>query len=143
VSILFTLALNMQYSIILRISLLSIASLVAAASDSSCKCVRYRNKEAHTSLTAIQTPADTCWPSPTVWAALNETLSGRVLPTTLPKSVCPQEGAGSETWVVNASDTAHVQATFQFAREHNLKVNVNNTGHAGPGRYNITHHSDV
>lgn len=36
---------------------------------------------------------------------------------------------------MNATDATHVQATLQFARDHNLKVNINNTGHAGPGRY--------
>ncbi|KAH7067445.1 hypothetical protein BKA63DRAFT_424441, partial [Paraphoma chrysanthemicola] len=56
-------------------------------------------------------------------------------PTVLPKAVCPQGGAASETWVVNATDATHVQAAFRFATEHNLKVNVNNTGHAGAGRY--------
>ncbi|KAF2183999.1 FAD binding domain protein [Zopfia rhizophila CBS 207.26] len=99
-------------------ALLSIASTAAAASNSSCKCI----------------PSDPCWPSATTWASLNETLTGRVLPTELPKSVCPRGGIGSQTYVVNATNATHVQTTLQFAREHNLKVNVNNTGHSGPGR---------
>ncbi|KAF1954516.1 FAD-binding domain-containing protein [Byssothecium circinans] len=98
--------------------LLSVASTAHAGSNSSCKCI----------------PSDPCWPSATTWTSLNETLTGRVLPTELPKSVCPTGGTGSRTYIVNATNATHVQATLQFAREHNLKVNVNNTGHAGPGR---------
>lgn len=85
-----------------------------------------------TSLTfSAKVPSDPCWPSPTTWAALGETLGGRLLPFELPETVCPQGGAGKETWMVNATEAAHVQAALKFAGEHNLKVNVNNTGHAG------------
>jgi hypothetical protein len=91
----------------------------------------------HVPLTTIdilsQIPSDACWPSPTIWSSLNETLAGRLVPTTLPTSVCPKGGKSSETYNVNATEAKHVQAALLFAREHNLKVNVNNTGHAGAG----------
>jgi hypothetical protein len=62
-----------------------------------------------------------------------------VLPLTLPESICPDGGEASRTYKVNATDAKHVQIALQFASEHNLKVNVNNTGHAGPvtQRYDI------
>ncbi|KAB2102362.1 hypothetical protein AG0111_0g9634 [Alternaria gaisen] len=99
-------------------ALLALCSKGLAVSNSTAKCI----------------PSDPCWPSPTTWTSLNETLTGRVLPTTLPSSVCPEGGPGSETWIVNATNAKDVQATLNFANEHNLKINVNNTGHAGYGR---------
>jgi hypothetical protein len=118
------------------LALLTLLALAVAASSSSVKCVRLASSTPafHVQLTLFQIPSDPCWPSPTTWTSLNETLSGRVLPTTLASSVCPQGGAGSETWIVNASSANDVKSTLHFAREHNLKINVNNTGHAGYGR---------
>ncbi|PSN71419.1 FAD binding domain protein [Corynespora cassiicola Philippines] len=100
------------------LALLSLPTAIFAASNSTCKCV----------------PSDPCWPTATTWTSLNETLDGHLLPTSLPKSVCPDGGSGSETYIVNATDATHIQTTLRFAKEHNLKVNVNNTGHAGFGR---------
>lgn len=97
---------------------LALAPSVLAASNSTAKCI----------------PSDPCWPSKTTWQDLNTTLSGRVLPTKLPSIVCPEGGPGSETWAVNATDAHDVRTTLQFASAYNLKVNVNNTGHAGVGR---------
>lgn len=65
------------------------------------------------------------------WSSLNESLAGRLVPSALPISVCPNGGEGSTTYSVNATEARHVQTALLFAREHNLKVNVNNTGHAG------------
>ncbi|KAL5398719.1 hypothetical protein PMIN02_001246 [Paraphaeosphaeria minitans] len=86
-----------------------------AALNSTCKCIS----------------SASCWPSPVAWMSLNDTLEGRVHPTVLPKSVCPQGGAASDTYIVNATEAKHIQAALLFAGENNLKVNVNNTGHAG------------
>ncbi|KAG9194317.1 hypothetical protein G6011_04352 [Alternaria panax] len=55
------------------------------------------------------------------------------MPTILPSSVCPEGGSESESWIVNAKDAKYVQATLNFASEHNLKINVNNAGHDGYG----------
>lgn len=33
-------------------------------------------------------------------------------------------------YVVNATEAAHVQAAVRFATEHNLRLNVKNTGHS-------------
>jgi hypothetical protein len=79
----------------------------------------------------LQIPSDSYWPSLAAWSSLNETLAGRLIPTTLPTSVCPNGGQASETYNVNATEAKKVQTALLFAREHNLKVNVNNTGHAG------------
>ncbi|KAL4919489.1 hypothetical protein BDW62DRAFT_179025 [Aspergillus aurantiobrunneus] len=56
------------------ISVLGLSSgfTTAASSASNCKC----------------SPSDPCWPSPGKWAALNHTLSGRLLKTVPPASVC-------------------------------------------------------
>ncbi|KAI9933667.1 hypothetical protein MW887_008140 [Aspergillus wentii] len=52
------------------LSLIPVLSSVVAASD--CKC----------------TPSNPCWPSPTDWNSLNETISGRLIHTTPLGSVC-------------------------------------------------------
>lgn len=79
----------------------------------------------------LQIPSDPCWPSLITWSSLNDSLAGRLVPTTLPTSVCPNGGEASKTYSVNATEAKHVQTALLFVREHNLKVNVNNTGHAG------------
>ncbi|KAB2580237.1 FAD linked oxidase [Lasiodiplodia theobromae] len=146
-----------------------------SAATQSCKCV----------------PTEPCWPSDSEWAAFNTTISGRLIRTTLPASVCyPSEpdydraacdalipkwqtsefhsndptsipgpsyannscnpiyangtnlygdtAAGSRgchigkypPYVVNATEATHVQAAVRFATEHNLRLNVKNTGHS-------------
>ncbi|KAI8258043.1 FAD-linked oxidoreductase ZEB1 [Colletotrichum sp. SAR 10_77] len=148
------------------------ATKLANASD--CKCA----------------PGDFCWPSDAVWTALNETISGRLLKTVLPGSVCYKDQpnydeaacqavlsnwttaafhssdpvsvhspsyannscnpihengtspsgdplAGSRGYTmgrypaysVNVISAEDVQAAVKFAREHNLRLNVKNTGH--------------
>ncbi|KAK1839679.1 FAD-linked oxidoreductase-like protein 18 [Colletotrichum chrysophilum] len=148
------------------------ATKLANASD--CKCA----------------PGDSCWPSDAVWTALNETISGRLLKTVLPRSVCYKDQpnydeaacqavlsnwttaafhssdpvsvhspwyannscnpihengtnpfgdplAGSRgctmgrypAYSVNVTSAEDVQAAIKFAREHNLRLNVKNTGH--------------
>lgn len=37
-------------------------------------------------------------------------------------------------YVVNATHAEHIQAGLRFAKEHNLRVVVKNTGHAGSGK---------
>jgi len=37
-------------------------------------------------------------------------------------------------YVVNATTAAHVQATFDFAKRWNVRLNIKNTGHSLPGR---------
>lgn len=37
-------------------------------------------------------------------------------------------------YVVNATEPAHVKATLNFATEHNLRLNIKNTGHSDQGR---------
>ncbi|KAL0256807.1 hypothetical protein SLS55_009204 [Diplodia seriata] len=142
-------------------------------------------------LTFRQVPADPCWPSDSAWASLNATVSGRLIRTQLPASVCysseanydpeacealmsswttsafhsndpasvpgPQAAdnscnpiypngtsvagdpnAGSKgcsignypPYVVNATEAGHVQAAVKFAIDHNLRLNVKNTGHS-------------
>jgi hypothetical protein len=56
-------------------------------------------------------------------------------------------GRGYPAYVVNATTAAHVQAAVNFAREHNVRLSVKNTGHDVPGRSNApgalsiwTHH---
>ncbi|KAF0326455.1 FAD binding domain protein [Colletotrichum asianum] len=144
------------------------------ANASNCKCA----------------PGDSCWPSDAVWTALNETVSGRLLKTVLPGSVCYKDQpnydeaacqavlsnwttaafhsadqvsvhspwyannscnpihdngtspsgdplAGSRgctmgrypAYSVNVTSAEDVQAAVKFAREHNLRLNVKNTGH--------------
>lgn len=45
-------------------------------------------------------------------------------------------GRGYPAYVVNATTAAHVQAAVNFAREHNVRLSVKNTGHDVPGRSN-------
>ncbi|KAJ5018350.1 FAD-linked oxidoreductase ZEB1 [Colletotrichum sp. SAR 10_99] len=107
------------------------ATKLANASD--CKCA----------------PSDSCWPSDAVWTALNETISGRLLKTVLPGSVCYKDQPNYDeaacqavlsnwtTAAFHSSDPVSVhspcakdvQAAIKFAREHNLRLNVKNTGH--------------
>ncbi|KAB2575366.1 FAD-linked oxidoreductase ZEB1 [Lasiodiplodia theobromae] len=158
-----------------HLPLLALAYSSEAVAAPDCKCV----------------PSDPCWPSDSAWDALNTTVSGRLIRTTLPASVCyessgnydraacdslisqwkkpsfhsgnpvsiqdPSAGnnsclpvyangtsiagdpaAGSRgciigdypPYVVNATDASHVQAAIRFATEHNLRLNVKNTGHS-------------
>lgn len=38
-------------------------------------------------------------------------------------------------YVVNATEAGHVQAALEFAEDHNLRLNIKNTGHGGKLRY--------
>jgi hypothetical protein len=37
-------------------------------------------------------------------------------------------------YIVNATETKHVQAALEFAKVWNLRVTIKNTGHNGAGR---------
>ncbi|KAJ5250772.1 hypothetical protein N7489_001182 [Penicillium chrysogenum] len=158
-------------SSLLPVSLLAYGVVVAG---SQCKCA----------------PSDPCWPSGADWSALNETVSGRLIKTIPPGSVCyksepnynpsacqyllknwsnPEYHSSNPVtvsdplwsnntctpiypngtsvsgdpnarakgcslgylspYVVNATTAQHVQATLQFAKDHNLRLNIKNTGH--------------
>ncbi|KAF3386909.1 putative FAD-linked oxidoreductase [Penicillium rolfsii] len=145
-----------------------------AAAEQQCKCA----------------PTDSCWPSDAKWSSLNETVSGRLIKTIPPGSVCyqtepdynrtacdlllknwpnseyhssnpvtvsdplwsnssctpiypngtsisgdPNAGAKGcslgylSAYVVNATSAQHVKATLHFVKEHNLRLNIKNTGH--------------
>ena len=117
------------------IALLSLSAFTESATlNPTCKCVCALLQSGYASATnhTWQIPSDPCWPSSQAWSTLNDTLYGRVLPLNLPTDVCPNGGEASQTYMVNATETKHVQIALQFANEHNLKVNVNNTGHASP-----------
>lgn len=109
------------------------AGAATAALNSTCKCVSesFDTGSAVDAYLTNQTPSDPCWPSPQSWSNLNNTLDGRVTPLSLPATVCPSGGEASQTYNVNATNAEHVQAALRFADQHNLKVNVNNTGHSG------------
>lgn len=38
-------------------------------------------------------------------------------------------------YVVNATEAVQVKAALQFAEDHNLRLNIKNTGHGGKLRY--------
>ncbi|KAL7948118.1 FAD-binding domain-containing protein [Trichoderma barbatum] len=129
-------------------------------------------------------PGTSSWPSSHAWAALNQTLNGRLLRPLPPGAVChpgqptfnetqcskvadewktyefhagnpvsvmwdrfdnytclPEENtpcspAGYPAYVVNASNAEHVKFGIDFARKHNVRLNVKNTGHDYLGRSN-------
>ncbi|KAH7057163.1 hypothetical protein B0J12DRAFT_774839 [Macrophomina phaseolina] len=60
---------NLPFS---RLALLCFALSIRLSGAAKCKC----------------TPSDPCWPSASDWDQLNSTLSGRLIRTTLPASVC-------------------------------------------------------
>ncbi|KAJ5361026.1 hypothetical protein N7541_001870 [Penicillium brevicompactum] len=135
-------------------------------------------------------PFDSCWPSAAEWSSLNETVSGRLMKTIPPGSVCyeselnynqvaceyllenwsdsryhssnpvtvsdplwsnssctpiysngtsvsgdPNAGAKGcsigflSPYVVNATTAQQVKATLHFAKKHNVRLNIKNTGH--------------
>lgn len=39
--------------------------------------------------------------------------------------------SGYPAFVVNATEAGHIQAAVKFARGHNLRLNIKNTGHSG------------
>ncbi|KAJ6039271.1 uncharacterized protein N7446_014019 [Penicillium canescens] len=145
-----------------------------AGASSQCKCA----------------PSDHCWPSSNDWSYLNETVSGRLIKTIPPGSVCYQDepnydksacdallknwtdsryhssnpvtvsdplwsnstctpiypngtsisgdpDAGAKgcslgylsPYVVNATTAQQVQAILGFAKKHNIRLNIKNTGH--------------
>lgn len=70
--------------------------------------------------------------------------------TCLPEEDTPCSPAGYPAYVVNASNTEHVKIGIDFARKHNVRLNVKNTGHDYLGRSNSpgslsiwTHHLDT
>jgi hypothetical protein len=52
----------------------------------------------------------------------------------LPIASDPCSGAGYPVYVVNATESAHVQAAVQFAGKYNVRLNVKGTGHDYLGR---------
>ncbi|KAL4906390.1 hypothetical protein BDW74DRAFT_190120 [Aspergillus multicolor] len=71
--------------------------LATATATASCKCL----------------PDDPCWPSPPAWATLNATLSGRLLKSTPPGSVCyPSDPS------YNATACATVRSSWTSASFH-------------------------
>ncbi|KAL7816041.1 hypothetical protein V8C44DRAFT_307463 [Trichoderma aethiopicum] len=67
--------------------------------------------------------------------------------TCLPEEDAPCSTAGYPAYVVNASSAEHVKIGIDFARKHNVRLNVKNTGHDYLGRSNApgslsiwTHH---
>lgn len=148
-----------------------------------------------------QTPDDSCWPSTSEWAILKDTLSGRLIKTVPPGSVCypsqpdynyaacqyvithwttsafhssspssvsdpfwsnssctpiypngtslsgdpdaPSKGCSLgnlSPYVINATEASHVQAALKFAKAHNLRLNIKNTGHNPEKRYETRSH---
>jgi FAD/FMN-containing dehydrogenase len=155
------------------------ASSQALSSLSECKCV----------------PNQPCWPPDSVFEALNNTVSGRLLRSVPPAAVCYPEqptydaklctmvlsqwynssfhaasptSIGAPSWadnpcppifpngtsvngdphagakgctigrypvfVVNATEAAHIRATIQFAKMHNIRLVIKNSGHSFQGR---------
>src|SRR4051794_2501592 len=65
-----------------------------AGASSQCKCVRTHAilvTHAYILTSANQAPSDHCWPSSNDWSYLNETVSGRLIKTIPPGSVCYQD----------------------------------------------------
>ncbi|KAH0497556.1 hypothetical protein TgHK011_004854 [Trichoderma gracile] len=56
--------------------------------------------------------------------------------TCLPEEEAPCSPAGYPAYVVNASNAQHVKIGIDFARKHNVRLNVKNTGHDYLGRSN-------
>ncbi|KAK5999244.1 VAO-type flavoprotein oxidase [Cladobotryum mycophilum] len=56
--------------------------------------------------------------------------------TCLPDKDAPCSGAGYPAFVVNASTAEHVKIGVDFARQHNVRLNVKSTGHDYHGRSN-------
>ncbi|KAL7786986.1 FAD-binding domain-containing protein [Trichoderma ceciliae] len=56
--------------------------------------------------------------------------------TCLPEENAPCSPAGYPAYVVNASNAEHVKIGIDFARKHNVRLNVKNTGHDYLGRSN-------
>jgi FAD/FMN-containing dehydrogenase len=52
----------------------------------------------------------------------------------LPIASDPCSGEGYPVYVVNATESAHVQAAVKFAGMHNVRLNVKGTGHDYLGR---------
>ncbi|CAG8920191.1 unnamed protein product [Penicillium salamii] len=148
--------------------------MTAVAYTPQCKCA----------------PSDPCWPTAQEWSSLNQTVSGRLIKTVPPGSVCYKsepnynESACTsllENWpnseyhssnpvtvsdplwsnssctpvypngtsvsgdfnagkkgcsignlspfVVNATTAEHIKTTLRFAKKHNVRLNIKNTGH--------------
>ncbi|KAL7625904.1 hypothetical protein AAE478_005128 [Parahypoxylon ruwenzoriense] len=93
---------------------------------------------------------DECWPSDSSWAELNSTVGGNLLvnippaalwtyftndtcrPTENPAESCTIGFYG--VYVILARSRDHVKAGVDFAREHNLRLIIRNTGHDFIGR---------
>lgn len=134
-------------------------------------------------LSCKASPDSPDWPSPREWAALNQSISGRLLQPPPPGAVChpgqptynaaacpaldvawfdlgihvadpisslwnnwnndscipyvvpsPCSGKGYPVYVINATSKEHVKAGVDFARTHNVRLNIKGTGHDYLGR---------
>ncbi|KAK4151451.1 hypothetical protein C8A00DRAFT_45344 [Chaetomidium leptoderma] len=56
--------------------------------------------------------------------------------TCLPQEGAPCSGQGYPVFVINATETRHVQLGVQFARKHNIRLVVRSSGHDYVGRSN-------
>ncbi|KAK8072113.1 FAD binding domain-containingprotein [Apiospora saccharicola] len=146
---------------LLSLAAVAVRSLTAAGGGASCKCF----------------PGDTCWPSEASWAALNDTVGGRLVATVPWGSPChdptyDEQACASlrNQWLdsgihmqssssvmapffanqscdpfqsrdvpctlgnyviltVNATGPKDIQAAVKFARDHEVRLVIRNTGH--------------